>query len=116
MQFRIYIISVTANLRRGDVFKTLVQVGIILLCILDFWKSSNNTLRNFAKKMLLFSNHNMRNLSILLKPFNNPRVILVFLAFIYQTNGCKYNIYFEIHAEAFSVKNESKIPPKSRLR
>ena len=50
------------------------------------------------------------------KPYPNPRVILVFLACIYRTNGCNYNIYFESRTEAFSVKTETKIPPKSRLR
>lgn len=116
MQFRIYIISVTANLIRGDVFKILMQVGIIPMCILNFWKSANNMLCNFAKIILLFYNQDMRNQPTLLKPYHNLRVILVFLACIYQTNGRKYNIYFEIHAEAFSVKTETKIPPKSLLR
>jgi hypothetical protein len=93
-----------------------MQVGIVTTCILDFRKSANNTLCSFAKIMLLFSNHNVRNRSTLLKPYHNSRVILVFLACIYQTNGCKYNFYFETHAEAFSIKIETNIPPKSRLR
>jgi len=115
MHFRIYICSVTANLRWGDVFKTLMQVGFIRICILDSWKSSNNTLYNFAKMMLLFSNHIVRNWSTLLKTYHNPRVILVFLASIYQTNECKHNIYFEIHSEIFSVMTETKIQLKIRL-
>jgi hypothetical protein len=92
-----------------------MQVGFIIIWVLDFWESANNTLCNFVKMMLLFYNHNMRNRSTLLKPFHNPRVIL-FLVCFYQTNGCKYNIHFHFHADAFSVKTETKIPPKFRLR
>jgi hypothetical protein len=74
-----FISSLTANLRRSDIFKTLIQVRIISICILNFWNRANNTLCNFAKIMLLFSNHNVRNRSTLLTPYHNPREILVFL-------------------------------------